>query len=72
MPNSKPQNYDRLRKLPRNCCYICGELLGDFHPTNGGILWLDLATHQHLGWVCPKGCGVDELDDDDFDESIAD
>jgi hypothetical protein len=43
--------------------------LGDFHPSNGGVLWLDLFTHQHLGWVCPKGCEADEVDDGDF-ESI--
>jgi hypothetical protein len=44
-------------------------LLGDFHPSNGGVLWLELVTHQHLGWVCPKGCATDEVEDD-FDGAI--
>jgi hypothetical protein len=45
-------------------------LLGNFHPSNGGVLWLDLFTNQHLGWVCPKGCEADEVDDGDFDGAI--
>jgi hypothetical protein len=68
--NSRPINYNRSRRLPANCCLLCGAKLGNFVPINAYAA-IGHGSGKIQGWTCRDGCGDDELiDDDDWDESV--
>lgn len=68
--NSRPINYNRSRRLPKNCCILCGAKLGNFNPVNSFAV-IGQGSGKLEGWVCRFGCEDGEmLDDDEWDESI--
>lgn len=68
--NSRPINYNRSRRLPKNCCILCGAKLGNFNPVNSFAVF-GQGSGKLEGWVCRFGCEDGEmLDDDEWDELI--
>lgn len=62
MRNRKPCNTNRSRRLPLNCCGICGDALGNFRY---GTYWRlrDWETKRYVGWGCGYCCGDKRRDE---------
>lgn len=63
--NSRPINYNRSRRLPKNACILCGAKLGNFNPVNSFAV-IGQGSGKLEGWICRTGCDNEEGEDGDF------